>query len=240
MNPIMKFLGLLFFTIFLFLETKAQTTPLPSEERDARRLIRPQKADEQDRLEAEAIGEFKAVNAFADRFHEQWGRTLNLVELEQGFLTRNPRHRTDWGDWRSDFDAPESFKLSPDKEFRLSLELLSFKAIGEIITEQNDDEIPVELERRFDAIEEIHAELFSGEAGPDPDVFLLKVSGFFQDVRNTARPFIRQPKVESADPEIRFLDPSGTVGFSVRRGPFLLLIQKEEGEYRISRIEVDD
>lgn len=234
----------IFFTLLLFLlvtnELKAQTTATPSEKRDARRLIRPQKADELDRLEAEAIGEFKAVNAFANRFHEQWGRTLNLVELDQEFLTRNPRHRTEWGDWRFDFNAPESFQLTPEKEFRLSLELLSFKAIGEIITEQNDDEIPAELERRFDAIEEIHAELFSGDAGPDPEVFLLRVSGLFQDVRNTARPFIRQPKVEPTDPEIHFQEPSGTVGFSVRRGPFLLFIQKEAGEYRISRIEVDD
>jgi hypothetical protein len=236
----MKFFFILLLFTFLFVEGKAQTSKTPDENRAARRLIHPNKADEFDRLEAEATREFKAVNAFADRFYERWGKTLDLVELDQEFLTRESRFRTDWGDWRSDFDAPESFKLPPDLEFRLSLELLSFKAIGETIEQQNEDEIPPDLERRFDALEEAHAGVFSGTGNPDPEVFLLQVSRFIQDVRETARPFIRPTAGQTTDPEIRFFDPPVGVVFLVERGPFTLFIQKEAGEYRILQIEVED
>lgn len=234
----MKYIIAIFTIFFSSLSTQAQTRPDGKPASPA--LKRAEIAETRERREAEAIREFRKVNEFADRFYDSWTSNLDLVSLDESFITRNAGLRQKWLESDREFNFPESLNLSPEQKFQLSLEEYSFLAVGYLLSERFEDDAPPELERNLVEMEERHADLLLGIGETDPGVYLQKMTRFFQEARETARPFVQHPASEKASPKIDFPEGvSNEPSFEVKRGPFVVTIRKENGEYRINRIEVE-
>lgn len=237
-NLIMKFIATLSLLFFFSIIGKSQT-PSKTDEEPTAAQKRAALAEARERREAEAAREFKTVNDFADRFYESWKGSLDLVSLDESFITRNPELREKWLESGREFNLPDSLKLSPEQKFQLSLEEYSFLAVGYLLSERYEDSEPPELERNLAALEERHEDLLLGIGETDPGVYLQKMTRFFQEAREFARPFVEHPKGKTPTPKVDF--PEGVSKeptFEVERGPFALTIRKENGEYRISRLDV--
>lgn len=235
----MKFILATIAITFLSVTNQAQTKPNNDDEKAARRLMRPALAEALERREAEAAKDFRKVNAFADRFYESWKESLDLVLLDEPFITQNRDRRKEWLESAREFNPPDSLKLAPEQSFQLLLEEYSFLAVGNLLSDRYDDIGPPELERKLVALEEANEKLLSGTEETDPGIYFQKMTRFFREVREISSPYVKHPIEKESTPEVDF--PQGVSNepsFEVGRGPFQLTIQKENGAYRIIRIFV--